>query len=678
MESKRTANRYTINPETGRKIVVNGPTWRRLTTMYYTNNGGSFTNQAIPDSTIYEQEKTRGTTRNGWKVVRDPKYKRFKPIVVGSDEWNRRYFEYEWNGREFGAKRNQPVPKSLDTIDKCRQARSKQRNAFKRFDRNPYDVIDSKLGYAATYYHTSNENMAKEWMNEKRTKKDFRTRFDIDEKKVWVRLPDNNNEQEVEPLNLILNEKDKDEFREVVKKYIMKGMRDYPQCFVTIMAYNLMEVPQNSELKILNLMDDRLGHLRIVHRDRLNTWLNDYLKWYSNGVEEQETEGSGFVYKGWIGFHIEMFPLRTYIGYKHPTPAILGISVINPNIDDNKCLQRSLILASEGGHRIIANCKVCDPSIYNKWWKHPDKNTIFGHTIHEIEEAMDIRDNKPFEQSADKFAKLESLLKVSINVFEVTLLPGYDDKSKDKLEHFVCSQIYHAEKKEEGVSLCVLNDAREAAVSAPKHFMFIKDFKSFKHHLDRVSDAKNNHLARNKKCRFCDYFGSATNVHAHEVQAHREQMDERDLYELAKERTPLRFTNQRFEMPAPMVVYADFESAIDDNNKHKPIMLSCLAVSRIPAIQTQLQVFHAPHENEDDLHPFLNHLIQLRERVKQYLFNELPLERTPAVENDYQFATECPFCYKEFAKGVKKVRHHAHVSGDYTNGYEVKHYEAGQ
>ena len=48
-------------------------------------------------------------------------------------------------------------------------------------------------------------------------------------------------------------------------------------------------------------------------------------------------------------------------------------------------------------------------------------------------------------------------------------------------------------------------------------------------------------------------------------------------------------------MPAPVVVYADFESAIDDKNIHKPIMLSCLAVSRIPAIDTQLRVFHALH-----------------------------------------------------------------------------------
>ena len=61
---------------------------------------------------------------------------------------------------------------------------------------------------------------------------------------------------------------------------------------------------------------------------------------------------------------------------------------------------------------------------------------MFGVTIHEIEEAMDICDNKPFDQSEEKFARLEELLKVSLNVFEITLLPGYDDNSKDKYNLF--------------------------------------------------------------------------------------------------------------------------------------------------------------------------------------------------------------------------------------------------
>ena len=80
---------------------------------------------------------------------------------------------------------------------------------------------------------------------------------------------------------------------------------------------------QNGELNILNFTDDRLGHLRIIHKDHIDDWLEDYLRWYRNAVEEQETEGSGFVYRGWIGFHIEMFPLRTFVGYKHHTHSIL-------------------------------------------------------------------------------------------------------------------------------------------------------------------------------------------------------------------------------------------------------------------------------------------------------------------------------------------------------------------
>ena len=45
------------------------------------------------------------------------------------------------------------------------------------------DVIQSSLGYAFTYYHTIDRSMYKEWMNEKRTKKHFRTKND-DEKRI--------------------------------------------------------------------------------------------------------------------------------------------------------------------------------------------------------------------------------------------------------------------------------------------------------------------------------------------------------------------------------------------------------------------------------------------------------------------------------------------------------------
>ena len=494
-------------------------------------------------------------------------------------------------------------------------------------------------------------------MKEKRTKKDFLLKNDNDNI-LWVRLPDGKSEEEVEPINLVFDETG--EFNEVAKKYILNGMRESNQCFITIMAYNLMWT-HASEAKILNLTDDRLGHLRIIHKDRINDWLKNYLRWYRNTVEEQETEGSSFVYNGWIGFHVEMFPLRTFVGYKHHTPLILGRTVVNPNIDDNRCLQRCLILASEGEHKIIANRKMGDASVYNKWWKQPDKYKVFGVTSHEIEKAMDICDNKPFDASEEKYVKLEELLKVSLNVFEITLLPGYDDNSKDKYDLFTNSQIYKPNGSGGSVSLCIVNDTWNEN-EIPKHFLYIKDLSDFKHRIFRQSDARNNNLARNVKCKFCDFIGSQTAVQNHEVQVHHELMDDRDQYELSSEETRLRFINLRFEMPAPVVVYADFESAIDDKTRYKPIMLSCLAVSRIPTIDTQLRMFHAPHEEESDLRSFMEFLLQLQESVKGYLFDELPLENTPEIERDYQSTSACPFSHKK--KEDDKVRHHAHVAGE--------------
>ena len=49
---------------------------------------------------------------------------------------------------------------------------------------------------------------------------------------------------------------------------------------------------------------------------------------------------------------------------------------------------------------------------------------------------------------------------------------------------------------------------------------------------------------------------------------------------------------------------------------------------------------------------------------------------TQKAGKDYRFTSVCPFCHKKLESN--KVRHHAHVSGEYSNGVEMKHYDAGQ
>ena len=120
---------------------------------------------------------------------------------------------------------------------------------------------------------------------------------------------------------------------------------------------------------------------------------------------------------------------------------------------------------------------------------------------------MGIRDNAPFEQSEEKFARLERLLKVSLNMFEIILLPGYSDNYKDKFDLFTCSQVYKGKRKGGALSLCILDD-QNLPEATPKHFMYIMDLSNFKHRMTRQNDVKINNCARNAKCRFCDFFRS--------------------------------------------------------------------------------------------------------------------------------------------------------------------------
>ena len=100
-------------------------------------------------------------------------------------------------------------------------------------------------------------------------------------------------------------------------------------------------------------------------------------------------------------FPYRYVPTSNICGSKHLTPSIFEQLVVNPNIDDNRCLQRFLILASEGRHKIITNRKMDDASVYNKWWKQPNKYKVFGVTIHKIKEAMNICDDSAFDRSEE-------------------------------------------------------------------------------------------------------------------------------------------------------------------------------------------------------------------------------------------------------------------------------------
>ena len=128
-----------------------------------------FTDQTIPDSRAYVSNKIFGMKQVTLKEQR--KNKRVanpaiegKYVFVGSKAWNNLNNLYEWNGHEFGQKRQRHLHAYLNTVEKRREMR--RNKAFERFDRKVSqgrlsDVINSSLGYALTYYHTVEGDMYK-------------------------------------------------------------------------------------------------------------------------------------------------------------------------------------------------------------------------------------------------------------------------------------------------------------------------------------------------------------------------------------------------------------------------------------------------------------------------------------------------------------------------------------
>ena len=176
-------------------------------------------------------------------------------------------------------------------------------------------------------------------------------------------------------------------------------------------------------------------------------------------------------------------------------------------------------------------------------------------------------------------------------------------------------------------------------------------------------------LSRNAKCRFCnDFFGSRKAVLMIIKYRYIENfVDESDQYDLSNEETRLRFTNQRYEMPAPVVVYADFESAIDDKNKTQAdhVVLSS-RVSYPSHWQPTASLPCTTYESEEDLCPFMDYLTQLQSKSERVSLWWITHSRTLRVSRGTLSCNNrvSLLCHKKLEND--KVRHHAHVAGEYT------------
>ena len=84
----------TVNPETGRKVIIGGPTYRRMAKKYYTDRNGELLDQVKPSVSmnVSNTKSTKGRIR-----VKHPETG--KTMYVGSKSWKQDYHRNNWDGK---------------------------------------------------------------------------------------------------------------------------------------------------------------------------------------------------------------------------------------------------------------------------------------------------------------------------------------------------------------------------------------------------------------------------------------------------------------------------------------------------------------------------------------------------------------------------------------------------
>ncbi len=754
---------FTINPETNRPVRIGGPTYNKLILKYYTDDDGNILDQLKLSDNIFSYYNIKKFKPENGRIQSKNKYtinpENNKKVRIGSKNWNMLYNKYEWNGKNFTIKRDHILLPTLNTVEKRREYnkyfnRTKQYkniNLVKKFNEDVTHYVKSDMGYSVEYYNTDDSV----YIDKRNTNKSLRSFVHkTEDKEMFVKKSTEDDKM----FRKVYLEDDLKKVSSRLCKFIKNGLIKGTYNYLVEICLSEAYFNASNELILMYTKDDRLPSERILNvydreDEMIEMFVNRYLDHYFQDKKDEEVGPSGLKLVGIVGGQVRLLPLKCFVGRAIETPTILGHTILNPCIDDNKCLQRCLILSVND--TISKNRNTNKPYQYERYWKKPEKNLVYGHTIPEIEKYLHIENDVPFFESYDKFYLLELYLHVKIVCYEMKMFDGFDKKSvkMENLSKMSIQKIFDSGVEyDKTIYLCILTDVENSY----KHFILIRNIVEFKKHVEHMTSLESNNLHRLRKCRWCDRYESPKLILIHEMKCHKELFPEKDLYILSDGDVRLQWTNQRYQMINPVCVYADFECSIDENGKHTPIMLSACTVSRTKKINNDINVFHSPNEKDSDFCDFIDYLLALRKNVVDELFNEKNLEINDKIISDYNNTHICPFCqckiveksemekvdkidsdqflelaedhigekdwYKKYMQEKRlseaeieykiqmkeiekkimnneevsddeindyqeylldqnkriKVKHHAHIEGNYSNGKTVKYYNAGQ
>ena len=570
------------------------------------------------------------------------------------------------------------------TKSKKAREEARSRALASRLDANAEKYIDGKgLGRSLEYYY---RNAAECYTTETEYKANARAprrsnkiKFVIDQDTVKI-IVDGGRERTF-PILSPTNRKQLRTIRKIMIDQLTKMYRDdwAKNVLCNIVAHNVYEKHSTTadggekRYNRVPMTDKRRNSLKVLKQSSITDFVDKYLKYYiselTNSIESVKLDGSGWVFKGNIGFSIDCVPLKVVlVGRYLAIPSSVNRCLLNirPEADkiltDNRCLQRCLIYAL---HKDKIPEKVATVARrYDPYWSKPDTHQLSEKcTLKDFESALGLSDNQPFEATEANFKTIEAILGVSIVCYKLEINLDVSDSST--FESFV--RVYGDPSNDTAIGLCIV------CSGDVNHFTYIKDLGNLMAHITNPTNAKNFNTPRFYECDVCHMaFTVEACLDEHKITYHPETVPIEGKYKLpGSDKTHVYFKDTRFMMWHPVTVYADFEAAITESGQHEPILCAITVVSDIDTVPTQYKIFR-----KDDFEEMIRFLDSLAHRVMKYVCPAIVPEIV--YPNDIESSDHCAFCNCVFAADNLRVDHHAHYSGYFFNGTAREYYPAGR
>ena len=503
----------------------------------------------------------------------------------------------------------------------------------------------------------------------------------------------------VEPLN-VYDENERqvfiNTFNEELQKLIRVQHNGYMHTHIRL--YFTKDGPRVGKQFCETYIDDDKCEIPVENRI---VWETNFRKYITRLLNKDildnhnlKMNGSGWRFLGIIGFDTCIRRVKCAInGHYVPTPVELSDKVIvNVPNTDYRCIQRTLIYAF---NQKILNKKGNSKEIrrYNNWWKKPDQFKVQEHTIIDFEEEFNLENNQPFVYNKSTLFRMEEYFDCYFNVYKVTVDADYKNCCSKVLSAF---RIYPESNDEDDNyrmenkiihNICLIVDSK----TNDGHACYIKDPALFCRKLIHENADKNNNEKKQIKCEFCDFrCMSNKEMFIHKAARHPNTLTDSDRYVLIddgnehfKPDTQVKFKDTKHMMIHPVMITFDFETALKPTKEgitlHNPLMCSVYVHSTIPAVKSEYRVFYAESLSYKDFIPMIKYMKSIAyTTIKHVKSVELiNLDTIPNLDEYPENKERCPFCKNKYNDDNRKVRHHAHYTGYYHNGSEMRYYNAG-